>query len=138
MAAAAADREAKRSDGKLKGHLMAAVRIYKGTLVCQNAAGYLAPGADAASFKFAGVAYEGADNSAGAAGAKTCRAEKTGEYLFTYGPGGATQALLGKEVFIVDDSTVTDASTTNNIKCGAVEEVISATLLRIRIDCYVR
>ena len=138
MAAAAADREAKRSDGKLKGHLMAAVRIYKGTLVCHNASGYLAPGADTANFKFAGVAYEAVDNSAGAAGGKTCRAEKSGEYLFVYGPGGATQALLGKEVFIVDDSTVTDAATTNNIKCGAVEEVVSATQLRIRIDNYVR
>jgi hypothetical protein len=134
MAAATADREAIRSEGWLKAHpVAAAAKIYKGTLVCANATGWSQPAADTANFKFQGVSYEQADNTAGANGAIKCRVEKQGEYQFVYGPGGGTQALVGKQVFVLDDSTVTDAATVNNIACGTIVELVSATVVRIRI-----
>jgi len=140
MAAATAARDAQRQDGLLKAHKMAAVKLFKGTLACHNATGYLAKGADTANFKFAGVTYETVDNSGGAAGALECRVFKTGEFEFVYNGGDAGQALLGLEVYVVDDQTVDEdaAVTTNDIKCGVISEVVSATKVRVRIDNYAR
>ena len=116
MAAATANREDRRQDGELLAHPVAATTtMFKGTLACHNATGYLAPGADTASFKFAGVTYEKCDNSAGADGDLECRVRKLGEYEFVYNGGDATQALAGAEVYIVDDQTVDeDAAVTTN------------------------
>ena len=141
MAAATANRDDKRQDGKLKAHLVgASTTIYKGTLTCHNATGYLKPGADTASFKFAGVSYEKCDNSAGSNGDKECRVRKDGEYEVIYNGGDATQALLGVEVYIVDDQSVDEdaAVTAQDIKCGVISEVISTTRVRVRIDNYAR
>jgi len=138
---ATANREDRRQDGRLKAHpVAAAARIHKGTLVCHNATGYLAPAADTASFKFAGVAYEACDNSAGAAGARECRVLKDGEFEFLYNGGDATQALVGLEVYVVDDQTVDEdaAVTTQDLKCGVITEVVSAGRVRVRVDNYAR
>jgi len=117
-----------------------ATTIYKGTLTCHNATGYLKPGADTANFKFAGVAYEKCDNSAGGDGAKECRVMKEGEYELVYNGGDATQALVGAEVYIVDDQTVDEDAgvPTQDIKCGVITEVMSATKVRVRVDNYAR
>lgn len=141
MAAATANREDKRQDGKLKAHPVAAATVlYKGTLACHNASGYLKPGADTASFKFAGVTYEKCDNNSGANGDQECRVEKTGEYEFVYNGGDATQALVGQEVYVVDDQTVDEdaAVTTQDLKCGVITEVVSVSKVRVRIDNYAR
>lgn len=139
MAATTIDRDSKKSDGKLKSLKMAAVKIPKGVLACINTTGYVTNGADTASFLFAGVSYEQVDNSAGAAGDKEIRIEKNGEHLFAYGAGNATQASVSKEICITDNQTVDDAATTtNDIKCGVIAEVISATQVRVRIDNYAK
>ena len=141
MAAATADREAKRSEGRLKSYPVAAsTTIYKGTLVGLNSSGYLVSMSDTASLKFVGVAYEKCDNSAGSNGTKSCRVEKSGEYEFAYAGGDATQALGGQEVYAQDNQTVDEdaALTTNDYKVGSVAEVVSTSKLRVRIDNYVR
>lgn len=139
MAATTIDRDSKKSDGKLKSLKMAAVKIPKGVLACINTTGYVTNGADTASFLFAGVSYEQVDNSAGSAGDKEIRIEKNGEHLFAYGAGNATQASVSKEICITDNQTVDDAATTtNDIKCGVIAEVISATQVRVRIDNYAK
>jgi len=140
MAATTTDRDTKRSDGKLKAIKMAAVKIPKGVLVCINTSGYATNGADTANYLFAGVSYEQVDNSAGAAGDKEIRVEKTGEHMFLYNGGDAAQAVLGKEVYIVDNQTVDDdaGATTNDIKCGTIAEVVSGSQVRIRINNYTR
>lgn len=139
MAAATADREALHKPGQLRAYpVTGAAKIYKGTLVIADSNGYAKPGADAASSHFLGVSLEQADNTAGASGAISCRVRKTGEYQFVYGPGGATQAKVGLAVNISDDSTVTDAATTNNIGCGVITEVVSATVVYVRIDGSVK
>ena len=139
MAATTTDRDSKRSDGKLKSIKMAAVKMPKGALACINTSGYVTNGADTASFLFAGVSYEAVDNSAGSAGDKEIRIEKSGEHLFAFGAGNAAQTSIGKEVCITDNQTVDDAATTtNDVKCGVIAEVISASLVRVRIDNYAK
>ena len=139
MAATTTDRDSKRSDGKLKSLKMAAVKMPKGVLACINTSGYVTNGADTASFLFAGVSYEDVDNSAGSAGNMEIRIEKTGEHLFVFGAGNAAQTSIGKEVCVTDNQTVDDAATTtNDIKCGVIAEVISAGLVRVRIDNYTK
>ena len=139
MAATTTDRDSKRSDGKLKSLKMAAVKMPKGVLACINTSGYVTNGADTASFLFAGVSYEDVDNSAGSAGDKEIRIEKSGEHLFAFGAGNAAQTSIGKEVCITDNQTVDDAATTtNDVKCGVIAEVISAALVRVRIDNYAK
>jgi len=140
VAATTTDRDTKRSDGKLKAVKMAAVAVPKGVLVCINSSGYATNGADTADYLFAGVSYEQVDNSAGQAGDESIRVEKTGEHTFVYNGGDAAQALVGQEVYIVDNQTVDEdiLVTTNDIKCGAIAEVLSTSLVRVRIDGYTR
>jgi len=140
MTATTADRETNRSEGRLKAMKMAAVKIPKGVLVCINTSGYVTNGADTANYLFAGVSYEQVDNSAGSAGAREIRIEKTGEHTFVYNGSDASQAVVGKEVFIVDNQTVDDdpLATTNDIKCGVITEVLAPSQVRVRIDGYAR
>jgi hypothetical protein len=139
MAATTTAREAKRQEGRTRSHKCAAVKIPKGVLVCHNTAGYATNGADTASFLFAGVAYETVDNSAGAAGDKSIRVEKTGDFEFAFGAGNAAQALVGTAVYITDNQTVDlAATTTNDVLVGYISEIISATKVRVRIDNAVK
>ncbi len=138
MTATTTDRETNRSDGKLKSMKMSNVKIPKGVLTCIDTSGHVTNGADTEGFLFAGVSYEMADNSAGSAGAREIRIEKTGEHTFAYNGGDADQSIVGKECYIVDNQTVDALATTNDIKCGVIAEVISASQVRVRIDGYAR
>ena len=136
MTATTTARESKRKDGQLIAYPIAAVKIPKGALVNINSSGYATNATDAASETFAGVAYETVDNSAGNAGDLSIRVETTGTFEFIDGGGNGAQTDVGVEFKIVDNQTVTDASTTNNLKAGIAVESISATKVRIRIDRY--
>src|SRR4051812_23173538 len=111
MAAATADRDSRRTDGRLKAYpVLGSTRLYKGTLVGVSTsfqAGYLTRlDHGTTDLVFLGVTYEGADNSGGSLGAISCRVQKDGEYEFIYNGGDATQSLVGREVYAVDDQTV--------------------------------
>lgn len=138
MADSTVDRDTKKSDGKLKAMKMAAVKIPKGVLVCVDASGYATNGSDVAGLTFVGVSYEQVDNSAGTPGEKLIRVEKIGEHTFAYSGGDATQAQTGKECYVVDNQTVEDDpfETDHDVKCGVITEVLSASLIRLRIDGY--
>ena len=140
MAATSIDRDTKRSDGKLKAMKISNVLIPKGVLVCVNTTGYMTNGEDTLNYLFGGVSYERVDNSTGLAGDKEIRTEKTGEHTFSYNGGDAGQSVVGKEVYIVDNQTVDDdpLSTTNDIKCGIITEIVNTSLVRVRIDGYAR
>lgn len=140
MTATTTDRDTKRSEGKLKAMKMAAVKIPKGVLVCINSSGYITNGADSSGLLFAGVSYEQVDNSGGAAGDKQIRVEKTGEHTFVYNGGDASQAIVGRECYIVDNQTVDEDAmqVINDIKCGVITEVVSTGQVRVRIDNYAR
>jgi len=68
MTALAASYDAKRKDGELIRYPLAAgVHVFKGALVCvSTTTGLLTPGADAAGVVCVGVAFEEANNGAGA------------------------------------------------------------------------
>lgn len=137
MAAATAAREDKRSEGRLKSCPVAAVAVYKGTLVGRNSAGYLASMAHGtASMKFEGVCLDTKDNSAGAAGDVSARVWVDGEYEFVYNGGDAAQAIVGKMCYAVDNQTVDEdpATVTNEYPIGTIVEIVSATKVRVRIE----
>jgi len=136
MTATTTARESKRKDGELIAYKMSNVKIPKGALVSINAAGYATNATDAAGETFAGVAYETVDNSGGSAGDKEIRVETTGTFVFVDGGGNGAQTDVGVEFKIVDNQTVTDAATTNNLKAGICVESIDASAVRIRIDRY--
>ena len=129
-------REAKRKDGELISYKMNNVLIPKGALVNINSSGYATNASDTASETFAGVAYETVDNSAGSAGAKEIRVQTIGTFVFVDGGGNGAVTDVGVEFKISDNQTVTDASTTNNIKAGVCVESIDSTTTRIRIDRF--
>jgi len=136
MAATTKDRHTERQPGELISYKQAASKIFKGTLVAANAAGYAEKATDVAAKRFLGVSAEMKDNSAGAAGDKEIGVEKTGAHSFVYGPNDATIALIGQEVFLMDDQTVTVAATTANYKVGRIVGVDSAGSVRVRINGY--
>ncbi len=136
MTATTTARESKRRDGEVVSYPMAAVKIPKGALVNINAAGYATNATDTASETFAGVAYETVDNSAGSAGALSIRVQTTGTFVFADGGANGAQTDTGIAFKVVDNQTVTDAATTNNITAGIAVESISTTSVRIRINRY--
>jgi len=134
MTATTTAREAQRKDGEVISYKMAAVKIVKGTLVNINTSGYATNASDAAGESFAGVACETIDNSSGSAGDASIRVETVGTFVFIDGGGNGAQTDVGLPFKVVDNQTVTDASTTNSITAGVAVESISSTQVRIRID----
>ena len=126
--------DARRKDGALVSYpLGAGVHVHKGGLVAVAAAtGLVQPASDSAGLVFAGISYEDADNTLGAAGALAVRVLKTG--VFTYAKTGAAQTDVGKTAFALDDATVSTAATTDNVACGTVVGVPDALSVQIRID----
>lgn len=137
MTALSASYDARRKDGALIAYPVGAgVHVFKGALLAVAAAtGLVQPASDAPSLVFAGVAYEEADNTAGAAGAKSVRVLKTG--VFTLAKAGAVQADVGKTALVVDDATVATAPTADNIACGVVVGIADGGRLQVRIDTKV-
>lgn len=133
MTALSSSYDARRKDGSLVRYLLGAgVHVQKGGLLAAAATGLAQPASDSAGIVFIGIAYEEADNTGGAAGAKSVRVLKTG--VFTYAKGAAAQADAGKTAFIVDDATVSTAATANSVACGTVVGVPDAASVQVRID----
>lgn len=133
MTAAAADRHwTDIQPGELLSVLVkASTKIFKGTAVCVDATGYAVPGADTAALIFVGWAYEQADNSSGADGAKAVRV-RTSDVLPMIS-SGADQSWVGSLAMLVDDQTVALAiTTTNDIQCGVIVRVNSATEVEVK------
>lgn len=130
------DRESKRSDGTIAVSVPKATTTIYGGSLCNRltADGKVQPGGDTASTTFAGVAVRRA-----VSGASSVETYRTGEFEFTYGAGGATAALIGSEVCVNGEDTVDLAAvTTNDVKCGVIASVPSATKVRVVIDGYVK
>lgn len=103
--------------------------IFRGAMVSIDADGFLMPSADTAGHIWVGVAQENVDNSAGADGAVDCLVDIGGALLtVTHAAGSQTQANVGDEVATEDDQSVDiPATTTNDIDCGRIIKVNSAT-----------
>ncbi len=136
MAAATADREAKRSDGIIKSYkVKGSTTIYKDTMVSLTG-GYLIPADDISGAYLVGVAIEKCDNSSGSDGDKSVRVVKTGEFEFN--TSGASQSDVGKLVYVVDDQTVSTSDPGNSVKAGYIQEFIDSSTVRVRIDTVVQ
>ncbi len=136
MTALSASYDARRKDGALVAcPVGAGVHVFKGALLAVAATGLVQPASDAPGLVFAGVAYEEADNTGGAAGAKSVRVLKTG--VFTLAKAGATPSDAGKTALVVDDATVATAATADNIACGVVVGIEGGAHLQVRIDTKV-
>ena len=135
-----ADRETKRSALGVEHLAVSTVKantaLDAGTLCNRlSSDGKIQPGADTASTTFGGVVR---DAHAAASTAKGIT-YRTGEFEFTFGAGSATDALIGTVVYVNGPATVDVAGTTSNdIACGVIAAVPSATTVRVVIDGYVK
>lgn len=127
---------ASRADGRQEGILveadLASVKVFAGSNVSYNAAGYAKKASDTTGEAFAGVAMETVDNTAGQPGDKYVRLWKEG--VFDMNCTGADRTWVGKDVYAVDDNLVAlTATTTNDVRVGRVVGFTSATSVRVKI-----
>jgi len=127
MAALAKDRATPYREGvEVEYPVAASTKIYAGSLVCINAAGYAAPAADTVGFRLAGVALEQVNNDTVTNGAKNVRVRRHG--VFEFDAASITQAMVGDPMYAVDDHTFDDAAgPTNDIKVGVLVKFGSET-----------
>ncbi len=125
MAAAASNRNTDRKDPGYKAYpVLASTRIYKGTLVAIDNAGYATPATNAANKRVVGVADAEANNTGGASGAINVVVR---EGVYRFAASSITQAMVGQMMYVVDDQTFDDAIGTAGIKAGRLVEFISTT-----------
>jgi hypothetical protein len=132
------DRRLERKDGVEQGFpVKTGSTIYGGALVATDATGYLVRGSDTAALIFQGVAMERQDNALGQNGDLTCIVRRRG--LIACLIAAATQADVGKNVFLADDQTVAlTASSTNKIFCGVIAGIIDGTTVWVDIEPAVK
>ena len=135
MATLTVDRDPKHSDGKIVEGLVGADIIYAGGMVGidTTSSGYLFDlNAAAADLKFAGVAMEYCDNSAGSGGEKSVRYWTEGEFDFVIGT--TSQVAVGLPVYVLYNNTVTLTPGQYAIRVGVITRLISTTLVRVKIQ----
>lgn len=131
MALSANKDRGKKNAGDLQLYPVADTqRIFEGSFCCLNSAGYLEVATDATGKRFAGVAYEEADNrshiTGHANGFVSARVYRSG--VFKAASAAIDQADVGLKVFVSDDDTLgpTDEPTNDHF-AGVCLEIISAT-----------
>ena len=103
----------------------ASTKIYAGSMVGIDSAGYAVPGSDTAALKIVGVANKQADNSSGANGDINVAVEAP--IVAKFNATAITQAMVGQVMYVVDDNTFDDSLGTNGVKAGVLVEFVSAT-----------
>lgn len=108
-------------------------RLYKGTLVFGNEAGY-AVGALAtdARNRFLGIADDEYDNSSGADGDLWCEVLTDG--VFELVGSNFEQGDVGHEVYATDNFTVTKTGGAGKVRIGVIQEYLSSTKVAVRIE----
>jgi len=125
MTVLSADRETTRKETGYKSMLMGTDIIYKGGMITLNTDGDIVAGQATAGYKFAGVAAEKVDDSAGG-GTKWCKVYTKGVFLLI--ATSITQAMVGKMMYLADDQTFDDVPAAGAaIPCGILVEYVSAT-----------
>jgi hypothetical protein len=116
--------------GKLRRQMYlvaASTTIYAGGMVCINATGYAVPAANTAGLSdVVGIATATVDNADGADGEMAIVVEYgAGGAFMLDAAGGISQADVGRDAFVSDDQTVTDAAaSTNRVRVGKILEFI--------------
>jgi len=107
----------------------AAANIRKGSFVGINTSGFARP--LAAGDAFIGLAYEEANNAAGANGAIAVRVFTEGDFVLTL--SGAAQGSVGRHVFASDDEVLTFTAAGNSY-VGVMEGAFATNQIVLRID----
>lgn len=113
----------------------ASTTIYQGTMVAVNASGYLVSASADPTLRVVGRAEEAVDNSAGAAGALTCKVKRG---VFGYVNSSSTQAIsdvhIGRPCYAVDNQTVALRNPTGEYPvAGRVYDVDADGLVYVEI-----
>lgn len=135
MTTLSADRQAPYKEGvEIPIPVGASKTIYAGSLVCiDGSTRYAEAGSDASGKIFVGVAQQQAVDTSGVAGTETVEVRRKGLFLFNLYTT-ATQADVGKSVFVKDDQTVAlAANVTYAIYCGAIAAIESSTQVWVEI-----
>lgn len=119
------DRNTQRRPADLTDYPAGVDVVYDGSLVTVDTTGYAVAGQAVAGYRFVGVADRQVDNASGTAGDKKVLVWKRGEFLFDY-YGTATQADVGKRLFLRDDATVCVDRQTGNIIVGELRGIESS------------
>lgn len=135
MANQTASREPSRQEGLQLALKANNLKFWRGAAVMFDAtSGLVVKAADTAGGILAGVVAQPVDLTSLAAGAGRVELYRKGIFEFVYGPGGATDAIVGDNVVVADDQTVTTAAVaTNDVAVGQIVEVVSATKVRVEI-----
>lgn len=131
MSVSAAQQITRRCADRNNGPIEEATTIYQGTLCFFNAAGYVDDDIAAGVNKFAGVAVDDYDNSAGADG--DLQAEFFSEGLFALEGTGFTQGTVGSDIYATDNFTV-QTSSSSATYVGRCVGYISSTKIWVRLD----
>ena len=114
MALSADRNTVRRSGDTIQMGVAANKKIYAGSLVARDAAGYATPGATATTLIGVGRANETIDNTGGANGAVSVEVEK-GVFRFGNSAGDPiTIADIGATCYIEDDETVSKTNAGGN------------------------
>jgi predicted RecA/RadA family phage recombinase len=100
-----------------QGDMNGGAKILSGAIVCvTDATGYLTKGASGTGLTAIGIADKTYDNTSGATGATSAKAQR-GVFLLDNGTTGAVTASTarGSVLYMEDDHTVTTTSTTHSI-----------------------
>jgi hypothetical protein len=118
---------ASKAEGQIIALAMSNVKLYAGTMIGTNTAGYAVNGNDAAAdIKILGIATETVDNSGGSAGDLKIKV-KAGTFLLEHA-GTITQTMVGEVACSEFNYTLNIAANcTHNNHAGMVVEYVSAT-----------
>src|SRR5512135_2827486 len=109
MSALTRDRATSYREGlEVEFPVAAATKIYAGSMVCVNAAGFAVPATDTSGYRFVGVALEQVDNGSGTDGGKMVRLRRAG--VFEFDAASLAQAKVGDDMYAVDDQTFADTA----------------------------
>lgn len=132
MTAAAANRNGEYTvNGPFEHYAVAGSKhIFAYTLVGFTAAGYIEPYSTSTSVKFAGVAVEECDNSAGSSGDKVCRVALGGKFKLEKS-GTITIANIGEPLNAIDDQTASLAvAVLSTALTGAQNDILWTSQLK--------
>jgi hypothetical protein len=135
MVALTTERNTRLRIGDLRVEPVAAtVKIWGGSLIMRNAAGFMTKGATATGCVGVGRAEKTVDNT-GAAGAASVE-YRLGTFLFANSAAGdlITIADIGKVCFIVDDQTVAKTDGTATRSRAGIVDAVEATGVWVRCD----
>lgn len=110
----------------------ASTTIYKGTLICANAAGDAVDAEDLQEFSLLGVARDSVAN-AGSAGDEDVEYWTAGQFDFTIA-ATADATYVGLPVYVSDNQTVTLTPTSYLGAVGVIRKVNSSTSVRVELQ----